>query len=127
MGSTMRQVGIVTLSNETKSLNVPEKDVEAAEMQRLLDKTVKRGNNQEFEKSWKAAWKALRKMRRFSCWSAAIMLQNAGLSLVNVLQSSSTGPTVFGGGNRTLLAAMEAFASSIRYSEGTWMERMKLG
>merc|ERR1740121_484129 len=121
----MRQVGLVTLSKGT-SLNRPEDDKEARERQSLLNKVVDLGNKMKYMKSWKIAWQGLKKMRMYTCWSAGPLLQNTGLLLLNLLQSSE-GPKMFGGGNETLLREMEAFASSIRYTEGTWMERKKLG
>lgn len=124
---TMRQVGIVKLDKKSESVNTHAQDDESAEMQKKLNKVVVYGNDMQYVKSWKLSWKALRKMRRYSCWSAGPLLQNAALSLLNLLQSNANGPTIFGGANQTLLASMEAFASTIRYSEGTWMEGKKLG
>lgn len=122
---TMRQVGVVTLG-DTPSTNQPAEDAETAEVRKHLDRVTQDGRAGKFLKSWRRARQALRAVRRFSCWNVAVLLQNAGLSLLRLLQERVDGLPDLGGPNGTLLAALEALGSSARYNEGTWMSRQKL-
>lgn len=125
--STMRQVGVIYLTAEP-STNRPNQDEETAEMERLSSKVVELGEKGLSLKSWKVARKALRNMRRYSCWHAAQLLQNAGVSLLRLLSEGNHafGFAGFSNANDTLLGSLEALASSVRYTSGTWMERQKL-
>mmetsp|Transcript_19456 Transcript_19456/g.61092 ORF Transcript_19456/g.61092 Transcript_19456/m.61092 type:complete len:490 (+) Transcript_19456:61-1530(+) len=125
--STMRQVGVVFLTAE-RSTNQPNEDEETAEIHKLSDKVVRLGEQGDYLKSWKAARKAIRIMRHYSCWHSAQLLQNAGVSLLRLLGNGRNqhGPAGFANVNETLLTCLEALASSVRYTSGTWMERKKL-
>lgn len=123
---TMRQIGIVKLAKNTPSLNKPTEDDEYQKMMKLDEDVKRHGGAEEYDLAWRAAKKALKKMRRYSCWSAAPLLSNAGLTLLRHVLYSEDGARGLGA-NATLMLAIEAFSSAIRYNEGTWLERGKRG
>eukprot|EP00411_Alexandrium_monilatum_P044456 CAMPEP_0175483326 /NCGR_PEP_ID=MMETSP0095-20121207/79429_1 /TAXON_ID=311494 /ORGANISM="Alexandrium monilatum, Strain CCMP3105" /LENGTH=224 /DNA_ID=CAMNT_0016785029 /DNA_START=33 /DNA_END=705 /DNA_ORIENTATION=- len=119
--STMRQVGVVFLTAE-RSTNQPNEDEETAEIHKLSDKVVRLGEQGDYLKSWKAARKSLQLLalrpappERWGFAAAA-----AGQ------RAKQHGPAGFANVNETLLTCLEALASSVRYTSGTWMERKKL-
>eukprot|EP00325_Prymnesiales_sp_UTEX-LB-985_P024315 CAMPEP_0174731074 /NCGR_PEP_ID=MMETSP1094-20130205/56849_1 /TAXON_ID=156173 /ORGANISM="Chrysochromulina brevifilum, Strain UTEX LB 985" /LENGTH=118 /DNA_ID=CAMNT_0015933421 /DNA_START=12 /DNA_END=365 /DNA_ORIENTATION=- len=63
----------------------------------------------------------LESMRAYPCWSAAVLLQNEGLTLLRVLNRHAKAADE-AWASATFLAALESFAGAIRFVEGTWME-----
>lgn len=122
---TMRQVGIVRIA-KVPSLNKPLEDEEFLNQTAFFSKVNELGGQEKYEQGMRVAWKAIRRMRRYSCWAAAPLLANTGLTLLRLLLRNENGaPGIKGGANQTLMLAIEAFASSIRYTEGTYQEREK--
>merc|ERR1711948_172254 len=95
---------------------------ETKELENALSKASELGNAGKILESFKVCLRALTIMRTYSCWAAAPLLTNAGLSLLRLLEVGSEQGIVASGAsaaNRTLTLALEAFASSIRYNGGT--------
>lgn len=64
-------------------------------------------------------------MRRYSCAGAAEILQNAGQAVLGLLWQDAERTREPVEARRMLLLAVEALASSVRYSEGTVAEKSK--
>jgi len=125
-----RQVGIVRLGRDVPSLNnPPEEAAETNEISNALQKSAELGQAGKMLESYMVCNAALMIMRTYSCWGAAPLLSNAGLSLLQLLEvGAEQGIVASGAGaaNRTLSLALEALASSIRYNGGTWKEWQNL-
>mmetsp|Transcript_51643 Transcript_51643/g.122915 ORF Transcript_51643/g.122915 Transcript_51643/m.122915 type:complete len:483 (+) Transcript_51643:130-1578(+) len=128
--STMRQVGIVTLA-QYPTTNRGLADEEAAEVEKHSAKGREYGEKGDFVKALRESVRAVRKMRHFGCWASYNTLANVGLSLLRLLGRNAEGAKPveprdgMSKANRTLVLALEALASSIRYTQGTWLERQK--
>jgi len=123
--TTMRQKGIVTIQ-KTESLNAPANNSETAELNDLSKRVVWLAQEGErFVAAWRLAKRLLQRIRRYSCWNVAQVLQNTGLTLLRLLSNEIDGAPGLGGASNTLRAALEAFGSSKRYTEGTWMDGVK--
>merc|ERR1712232_703741 len=68
---------------------------------------------------------AFRRMRRYSCAGAAQILQHAGQAVLRLLWQDAERTREPAEARRMLLLAVEALASSLRYSEGSGQERQK--
>jgi len=123
--STMRQVGILSL-RQFPSTNAPTQDEEASKIEKLNSEIMRFGQSKAFEEAIRSAWRALRIMRRYSCWASKIVLENFGVVLIRMLASTEGSSPRVGDANRTLHVALEAFGSAQRYVQGTWLERKAL-
>lgn len=119
-----RQVGIVVLRGRP-STNMPQQESnESIEMSALVTKASRMGEENRAYESWRASRKALKIVRHYPCWHTQTHLQNAGLALLRMLINSRA--MTEGKANATFLLALEALASSARYSEGSWQGPRKL-
>ena len=119
-----KQLGIIKL-RDTPSLNKPRATLdETLAMQNATKAMGELFNADRFTEALAVSDAALGAMRAYPCWEAATMLQNTGLTLLRLLVFD-TRRTDAAWALRTLHEAEEAFASSMRYAEGTWMERTR--
>jgi hypothetical protein len=122
--SHMRQTGIVRLK-DTPSLNSPLQNQETTDMIKMRDDITQLIESGQHQEAWDMSRKALKTMRRFSCWETSSLLQKAGIALLKLLADNEQGAPKLGGPERTLLTALEALAMARLFVEGTWLDQVK--
>ena len=121
---THTQLGIVAL-RPIRSTNAPrEADEETGRMRRASAAMRTAFEAERWDDALAVSDGALGGLRKYPCWESANMLQNTGLVLLRQLNHDARRADVRWA-TRRLEQAEEAFASAIRYGEGTWMERQR--
>merc|ERR1712113_1294564 len=88
--TTMRPVGIVRIA-KVPSMNKPTEDDEFRDQTAWNSKVNEYGSQDKYDKCVRVAFKAIRRMRRYSCWAAAPLLANTGLTLLRLLNQHENG------------------------------------